>query len=602
VADTIRQLAALQALFPDNTAGEISPQDLRDFLVSAMPTGRSATKVVTHPAASALRKAQADYVLGGPDINAAIAAAGEGKVELTEGPFTLAAQVDQNVANQALVGQGPQATQIVVGTGVVKGIVLGASHLTNRGYWIYGADGDNGSNALGQHLMDVAVETGLSHLRFERLFVENCRNGMRWISQDYIWVSQCYFKTVNFGLGTMGPASTGRGSEHVHISDVTFEFVQDTAMGMHPSRDVKINNVALLNAGTETYGNLLDVSGTASGYNSQDIKLTNAYMVNGFSLISSETAALKAQRVSVANATAVNCRSAVIGAYYDVLKILNLAVIGGATSALVATDVDGLEAVGLNIDWSALSDVAAYAIVLTTAPRARFTDLDIDGSGKSTHGCVSIGAASPDVQFVNPTIRNSLYRGVHNYGARTTFIGGLIEGCATEGMVVGADDCKLLGTKLRDNSASGAGVASNLRVAGAVGGVRAVGVEFSGANAKYQYDEESASGAAGILTDCDIGAGATAKVRLQKTGSKVKDSPGYNPVGVLGPPAVPATTVAYTNAYGVDAQVFITGGTVTVIAIGSFTTGLTSGMFVVPAGQTITITYSSVPTWTWYGL
>jgi len=82
----------------------------------------------------------------------------------------------------------------------------------------------------------------------------------------------------------------------------------------------------------------------------------------------------------------------------------------------------------------------------------------------------------------------------------------------------------------------------------------------------------------------------------------VRDDVGFNPQGALGPPAVPASTVAYTNAYMVDCQVYITGGTVTVIAIGSFTTGLTSGMFIVPAGQTITITYSSVPTWTWYGL
>src|SRR3990167_9959541 len=93
VADTIRQLAALQALFPDNTAGEISPQDLRDFLVSALPTGRSATKVVASAAASDLRQAQADYVLGGPDIQAAIAAAGAGKVELTEGEFSIAAAI-----------------------------------------------------------------------------------------------------------------------------------------------------------------------------------------------------------------------------------------------------------------------------------------------------------------------------------------------------------------------------------------------------------------------------------------------------------------------------------------------------------------------------
>jgi len=70
-----------------------------------LPFGRSATKVVTHPAASALRQAQADYVLGGPDINAAIAAAGAGKVELTEGDFDIASPV-LGAATTTLKGQG----------------------------------------------------------------------------------------------------------------------------------------------------------------------------------------------------------------------------------------------------------------------------------------------------------------------------------------------------------------------------------------------------------------------------------------------------------------------------------------------------------------
>lgn len=36
MADTIRTKSALAGLFPDNVIGDISPQDLRDFLVSVM--------------------------------------------------------------------------------------------------------------------------------------------------------------------------------------------------------------------------------------------------------------------------------------------------------------------------------------------------------------------------------------------------------------------------------------------------------------------------------------------------------------------------------------------------------------------------------------
>src|SRR4030042_393366 len=37
MVDTIRQLPALQSLLADNTTGDISPQDVRDALVSIMP-------------------------------------------------------------------------------------------------------------------------------------------------------------------------------------------------------------------------------------------------------------------------------------------------------------------------------------------------------------------------------------------------------------------------------------------------------------------------------------------------------------------------------------------------------------------------------------
>jgi len=107
MVDTARQLADLLAAMPVNMSGLISSQDLRDFMVSVMPTGRGATKVVTHPAASDLRKAQADYAGGGPDINAAIAAAGAGRVVLTEGPFACVNPVPLGEHPLLLEGAGP---------------------------------------------------------------------------------------------------------------------------------------------------------------------------------------------------------------------------------------------------------------------------------------------------------------------------------------------------------------------------------------------------------------------------------------------------------------------------------------------------------------
>lgn len=78
--------------------------------------------------------------------------------------------------------------------------------------------------------------------------------------------------------------------------------------------------------------------------------------------------------------------------------------------------------------------------------------------------------------------------------------------------------------------------------------------------------------------------------------------PDFTVQGSNTPPAVPASTTPLTNPFPFDCNVTITGGTVTVIAINGTATGVTSGSFVVKAGETITITYSVVPTWTWFGI
>lgn len=86
------------------------------------------------------------------------------------------------------------------------------------------------------------------------------------------------------------------------------------------------------------------------------------------------------------------------------------------------------------------------------------------------------------------------------------------------------------------------------------------------------------------------------------TGIRFDGVAGYNPVGhSVVQPAVPASGTAQTNTSGVDCDVFIAGGTVSAIAIGGTSTGATSGAFHLPAGQTITLTYSAAPTWQWFG-
>jgi hypothetical protein len=121
----------------------------------------------------------------------------------------------------------------------------------------------------------------------------------------------------------------------------------------------------------------------------------------------------------------------------------------------------------------------------------------------------------------------------------------------------------------------------------------------------YLIREESTGGAGANLIEGNPlrvnGSVAHAVLATAGAASIVRSNIGYNPVGALGPPAVPGSTTPLVNPYNVDASVFITGGTVTVIKINGVTTGLTSGQFAVPAGGSVTLTYSVAPTWTWIG-
>lgn len=76
----------------------------------------------------------------------------------------------------------------------------------------------------------------------------------------------------------------------------------------------------------------------------------------------------------------------------------------------------------------------------------------------------------------------------------------------------------------------------------------------------------------------------------------------FFPSGIQTTPTVPATTVAFTNPYPLAMTVILTGGTISAISVnGSSTTLTTTPATVrVPLGGTITLTYTSAPSWRWF--
>lgn len=69
-----------------------------------------------------------------------------------------------------------------------------------------------------------------------------------------------------------------------------------------------------------------------------------------------------------------------------------------------------------------------------------------------------------------------------------------------------------------------------------------------------------------------------------------------DPANPTQPASVPASGVATVSPYSIDATVYVSGGTVSAIAVGGRTTGLISGAIRWPVGKALTLTYTVAPT------
>jgi hypothetical protein len=118
------------------------------------------------------------------------------------------------------------------------------------------------------------------------------------------------------------------------------------------------------------------------------------------------------------------------------------------------------------------------------------------------------------------------------------------------------------------------------------------------------YDEQIGNSGSNVIADNTLNVlGTCAVMPLQTSGIGciVKSNIGYNPVGPMTAPAIPSSGTSLLNPFNVDATIFVTGVSVSAVAIGGTVTGLTIGQFFLPAGQSISLTYSGTPSWTWFG-
>lgn len=240
----------------------------------------------------------------------------------------------------------------------------------------------------------------------------------------------------------------------------------------------------------------------------------------------------------------------------------------------------------------------------TAAPAGSSTPVALyDQSGlHMIQSCTFVGSRGNNTTIIGVRIQNM---------KKTRVVGCTFDGQGGDNVFCAGQECVIVGnmfTSIGDQSAAGANAAGvHLEFASANNTVTGNCFDSSSTNGKtgyFIYEQQIGSSGPNVITDNTmtvVGTLAVQAVLTAGTASQLRNNLGYNPVGKQTAPAVPATTVALTNPFNVDCDVWVTGGTVTAIAINGQATGQTTGYIPVPAGATITLTYSAAPTWTWFG-
>lgn len=166
-----------------------------------------------------------------------------------------------------------------------------------------------------------------------------------------------------------------------------------------------------------------------------------------------------------------------------------------------------------------------------------------------------------------------------------------------------SSDNLIIGNICEANSQGGNAYYDNIVIAGNYNNIQGNTCRAGALANKPCYGINIASGTGNNVQNNDLySAGATANLYNAGTGTIIQNNRGYNPVGLLTAPTIPASGTALTNPFPFTVRVFVSGGTVSAIAINGTSTGLTSGEFVLAPGDSITLTYTAAPTWVWFGL
>jgi Pectate lyase superfamily protein len=284
----------------------------------------------------------------------------------------------------------------------------------------------------------------------------------------------------------------------------------------------------------------------------------------------------------------------------------------GHHNRIIGCTFDGAQAAGIGGGvWATSSDENFYYgcdfeyLGGVTAPPGAgdYPVALLDQAGlQQITSCCFVGSRGNDTQIIGVRVQNT---------ASTRIIGCTFDGVGGDNVLIAGTDCVIAGNEFSaiGDQCPTAGVSAgvhlehgSLRTA-----VTANNFSSSPANGKTGwliYEEQIGNSGSNVIqanTLRVMGSVANARIATDGVASLVRSNIGYNPVGALKAPVIPASGRPLVNPFNVDCSVFITGGTVSTVQISGVTTGLTSGQFLVNAGQPITLTYTAAPSWTWIG-
>lgn len=216
--------------------------------------------------------------------------------------------------------------------------------------------------------------------------------------------------------------------------------------------------------------------------------------------------------------------------------------------------------------------------------RFNFSNCIINGQNQGTNGVLFNGSCTAeDIVFQSCQILKHTNHGV-------SFIADF------------AGNAKIDNCIIMDNSYAGSGVANGVNIQDNVSNVTVSNCLIKGTNHATGIFATATGHSQVILDNNDVVDNISAMSLLYGTNIRQRENIGFNPLGAIsGTP--PTSGVAYTNPFGFNVTVCITGGTVTGISRdGANLSGFTSGDFLLGSGESITVTYSSAPKFYVFGV